>query len=158
MRRLMILDECVSKQVAAELRRRGRNAKGVLELGLGGKDDALIEQIAESHPDAVLVTGDDRMPADHAETLARTGVTVATVDPIRPSDFLAREWNHEVIQRWAHVIETQDRGTVRRYGLANRLWTDRRQPNDRLERAPAVPTAEPRARADLTPQQELPLG
>jgi hypothetical protein len=157
MRRLMILDECVSKKVGAELRRRGRNAKGVLELGLGGKDDALLEQIAERFPGAILVTGDDRMPADHAETLAMTGITVATIDPIRPPEFRASEWNHEVVQRWAHVIETQTRGTVRRYGLANRLWTDRRQPNERLERAPAAPPAEPRRRPEPTPQQELPL-
>lgn len=149
MRRFLILDEGVSQRVAGDLTHRGRNAKGVRHLKIADKDEPMLRRIANRFPNAVLVTSGDRMPADHAAVIVETKVTVATIDPQRDKAFKASEWHHEVVQRWAHVIEVQAAGTVRRYGLTtHREWTDRRrshsdQPRFRAEKGiPAAAVAD----------------
>ncbi len=102
MARLLIIDEALNPRLAAELRRRGRSALAAGQLGYKGlKDPELLSRIAWDHPDAVLVTSDDHMPADHAEELRRTGVTIATIDPARPAGLTQEQWEFDVVQRWA---------------------------------------------------------
>ena len=104
-------------------------------LGLKGSlDDVLIERLASRFPDCVLVTADDAMPQEHANALLLHGLTVATVDPERPPAWGASQWGPEVVQRWAHQIEKQPKGSVRRYGLKTRVWTYRH--GRRLRRRP----------------------
>jgi hypothetical protein len=119
----LIIDENLNKRLASTLQRRGRDAVSVSELLYRGmKDPELILAIANDHPLAVLVTGDDNMPAAHADILRSTGIAVATVDPVRPLEFTQEQWAWEVVERWAHRMAEQKPGTWRRYGLAVREW------------------------------------
>lgn len=129
MPRLLIVDESLNKRIAVDLRHRGVNAKTVAALGWRGKlDPALLSAIAEGHPDAVLITGDDNLPATHAEVLKETEVTVAIVGPGRPEGFSEDQWDFEIVQRWAHKLADQPAGTVKRYGLAGaREWRLRKR-------------------------------
>lgn len=70
------------------------------------------------------------MPATHAEELATYRITVAIIAPVDPQSQLAEsEWDHEVAQRWAHRMESQAPGSIRRYTLdGGRAWTARRRP------------------------------
>ncbi len=77
----------------------------------------------------MLVTGDYNMPATHAQVLRETKLTVAIVDPDHPAEFQDDEWDHEVIHKWAHKIETQIAGSIRVYSAAgSREWRPRRRP------------------------------
>jgi hypothetical protein len=131
MPRLLVVDEDLSKRIATELRRRGRNAKTVAALGLKGwNDPRLLERLHEIDSDCVLISGDDDMPATHAADLAKHGTTVAIVHPWDPTRPLTEpEWEHEIVQKWAHRIETQPSRTIRRYTLdGGRRWTVRKRP------------------------------
>jgi hypothetical protein len=125
--RLLIVDACLDKRLASELRKRGRNARGGTDINLPTLDDDLLDAIAALDPEAVLITGDDDMPAEHQIALQRTGITVAIVDPILAAGFSQSAWPHEVVHRWAHRMEEQAQGTIRRYNLANLIWTDRKR-------------------------------
>jgi hypothetical protein len=119
----LIIDENLNKRLASTLQRRGRDAISVSELGYKGlKDPELLSAIAGDPSDVVLVTGDDHMPAEHADILQRTGIAVATVDPARPPGFTEEQWGWEVVERWAHKMAEQKPGTWRRYGRAARDW------------------------------------
>jgi hypothetical protein len=128
--RVLVIDENLNPRLARGLRNRGRNSRAVEDIGLKGTPDAeLIMRVFGLYDDPVLVTGDDFMPAEHAGALESVNATVATVRPWVESEALTdtwdgqrrrnqSEWEEEVVHRWAHAIQTQRRGTVRRYGLA----------------------------------------
>lgn len=131
MHRLLVVDESLNKRIAAELKRRGKAAATIAELGLRGKKDPpLLQRLHEVDPDCVLITGDDAMPAAHAEDLARLRTTLAVVLPWERSSSLAEpEWEHEIVQKWAHQMEAQPAGSIYRYSLTGRRkWTKRRRP------------------------------
>ncbi len=131
MPRLLVVDEDLSKRIATELTRRGRNAHSSASLNLKGlKDPPLLQALHSLDPDCVLITGDDAMPATHGDELKKYKTTVAIIAPVDPqSQLTEREWEHEVAQRWAHRIEVQPRGSIRRYTLeGGRAWTPRRRP------------------------------
>jgi LmbE family N-acetylglucosaminyl deacetylase len=134
MARMLIVDRCLDKRLATELSFRGRNAWGAAHLQLPRLDDDLLDHIVELNPEAVLLTSDDDMPAEHRATLLRTNLTVAIIDPIVVPPYTQAQWPREVVHRWTHRIEEQARGTIRRYGLANLVWTDRKR------RPTSVPT------------------
>jgi hypothetical protein len=132
--RLLVVDEDLSTRIAVELRRRGKNAQSVASLGLRGtKDPLLLKALDSVDPDCVLITGDDAMPASHAEELATHKTTVAIIAPVDPrSQLTDDQWEHEVTQRWAHRMEAQLHGSIRRYTLDGaRAWTARRRPAPR---------------------------
>jgi hypothetical protein len=125
--RLLVIDECLPKRLVAELEHRGRNAVSLGGVGLRGSlDDPLIERLTVRFPGCVLVTADDAMPVEHADSLRQHRLTVATVDPDRPAEWEASKWGAEVVHRWVHQIVEQPPGSIRRYGLRSRVWTDRR--------------------------------
>src|ERR1039457_3403883 len=127
MSRTLIIDEGLDKRIALQLRGRGRDAAAIAELDLLGiKDQPLLKTIAADHKGSVLVTNDDDLPADHRETLKVTRVTVAIVEPQKPPHLKEKQWQYEVIHRWAHQMAEQRAGTVRRYGERSVIWKDRR--------------------------------
>lgn len=131
MARLLIIDEDLNPRIRTELNRRGRNAKGIAELGLrGSKDPDLLERITQLDPNCVLVTGDDDKPATHAEQLATLEITLAVVAPHDPGSGLTEDqWEREIVHQWVRQIEAQPHGSIRRYTLAGpRRWTPRRRP------------------------------
>lgn len=77
----------------------------------------------------VLVTGDDSMPAVHADVINEVHATLATIDRRRPPGYEDDDaWGREVTHRWAHLMARQTPGTVRRYGATgSRLWVPRRR-------------------------------
>jgi hypothetical protein len=130
--RLLVIDEDLGRRIATELRRRGRNAKRITELGLKGtKDPKLLEMLHELDPDCVLITGDNDMPASHAADLKRFMTTVAVVHPWVPNQPLSEpQWDHEIIEKWVHKIEEQPSGSILRYTpKAGRRWTVRKRPD-----------------------------
>lgn len=96
----------------------------------GSKDPPLLEALHNLDPDCVLVTSDDAMPATHKAELGRFRTTVAVVAPWEPSSGLIEpQWEHEIVQKWAHLMEGQTSGTVYRYTLqGRRKWTFRKRP------------------------------
>ena len=89
---------------------------------------ALAEHYGARH--WVLVTADDNLPATHADVVAEVSATIATVDPRRSADYADDEdaWGREVAHRWAHMMERQSEGSVRRYSdRGGRKWTPRRR-------------------------------
>lgn len=130
---LLIIDECLPSRIATELNNRAKRAIRSRELSeRGTKDPELLPQLAALHPDAVLVTYDDAMPSDHLEVLQKTGMTLAIVSPVIEPGYLPKEWQHNVIHQWAHKMEAQEKGTIKRYGLAGgRSWRARRKPTPR---------------------------
>lgn len=129
MTRLIIVDASVNKRVATELKRRGREAISAAELGVDTLlDDNLLQTLSERSDEWVLYTSDDRMPETHAQTIARLEPTIATLDPRRPSGQSEDQWASDVAHRWAHVIQRQAPGSVRRYNFARgQPWTPRRR-------------------------------
>jgi hypothetical protein len=130
MSRLLVVDEDLSKRIATELRRRGRNAKSTASLGLrGSKDPRLLERLHEIDPDCVLVSGDDDMPASHAAELAKFETTLAIVYPWDETRPLTEpEWEHEIVEKWAHRMEAQEPGSILRYTLdGGRRWKVRKR-------------------------------
>jgi hypothetical protein len=124
--RLIVIDENLSPRLARELRSRGRNAKSAAELNLARvKDPVLLKRLAAWHPGCVLVTGDDSMPLEHGDLIAQYGLTIATLAPV-PREFESFEdpWLRETTQRWAHLIQAQSAGSVKRYYTStHRVWT-----------------------------------
>jgi Domain of unknown function (DUF5615) len=131
LRRVLVLDENLNSRLAAEIRARGRDAHSVYSLGLQGlADPELLERLSGQYrPESwVLVTGDDRMPLDHGEELTRLEVTVATIDPLVRPPYNPDQWRRDVAQRWAHVMQEQPVGSLRRYSVNwHRVWTARRR-------------------------------
>ena len=126
--RVLIIDENLTRRIASELRKRGKNSIAIVSTPLrGAKDPDLLKAIAAQYPGSVLITGDDNMPATHAEVLRETRVTLAIVSPERESDLSTDEWEREIVHRWAHKMEAQAEGSIRRYYLTGgREWRLRR--------------------------------
>src|SRR5215210_8338833 len=120
-RRLLVIDENLPRRLSTELTNRGRSARRLSELGLKGANDVeLLTRLAGDHDDWILVTADDRMPLDHAETIEALGATIATVGPRRRGGYNVDQWRREIVHRWAHAIHEQEPGTVMRYSLGGR--------------------------------------
>ena len=94
----------------------------------GADDDVLLQAIADRYEDAVLVTADDHMPEDWARVIVELGSTIAVIAP-RVGDLADayatdEEWERDIVQRWIHVIEEQERSTIRRYWPTTHLpWS-----------------------------------
>lgn len=129
----LVIDADLNKRIATELKRRGRKAVALSELHLRhAKDPEVLRSLAAHFGDEpwVLVTGDDNMPAVHAGVILKVGATLATVDRRRPPGYGRDEdaWGREVVHRWAHLIERQPSGSIRRYSAGGgRRWTRRRR-------------------------------
>ncbi len=124
--RLLVID-AMDGRLASQLEQRGRNALSVDRLGLAGANDpSLLRWLAKHHPDCVLVTGDDDMPGEHGPLITRLRLAIATIDGRVDVGWGPAEWKREIVHRWAHAMETQKRGTTRRYGPASHVpWTRR---------------------------------
>ena len=127
----LVIDADLNKRLGTELGFRGRNARALAELSLHHeKDEPMLRSLVEragNPAEWVLVTGDDAMPDDHADVLAELGITLATVDPRRPTDVHEDAWRRDVVHRWAHAMQTQNPGTLRRYSVTRHgLWRPRR--------------------------------
>lgn len=128
----IVVDEDLNKRLATELNARGRAAIAVSELELHRQlDEPLLESLVRElgePTDWILVTGDDAMPDEHADALERLQVTVGTIDPRQPSAMTQDAWRRDIIHRWAHAIQRQTPGTVRRYaGSRHASWKPRRR-------------------------------
>ena len=128
----LIIDADIHKRVTTELNARGRDAIATSELDLSReKDEPLLRALAVQlgDPEAwVLVTGDDAMPDDHQAAFAELQITLATIDPRRPEDVGEDSWRRDVVHRWAHAIQIQPAGTIRRYSaIRHGLWKPRRR-------------------------------
>jgi hypothetical protein len=129
--RLLIIDEDLPPRAAHYVKQRGRTATSVADLALRrSTDPELLTELSKRQGlgEWVLVTGNDGMPAEHPALFTRLHPTVATIDPRRPSGVTELAWRLDVLHRWAHVIQEQTRGSVRRYSLrASRPWTPRKR-------------------------------
>src|SRR5687768_1285014 len=98
-------------------------------MSLDKKDPELLRGVfGGDYNDPVLVTGDDHMPDDHAGLVASLGCTIATIRPGDSYDPLEDLYEREIVHRWAHQIQEQPTGTIRRYSLiGSRTWTTRKR-------------------------------
>ncbi len=138
MDRLLVIDADLNPRIASELRKRGRAAKSLQQLGWKAMEDPeMVRAVFGRLTDPVLVTTDDNMPADHPEVLNEVQATVATIEPweLHPASVVARDaetsveetYEREVVHRWAQAMQTQTRGTTKRYFLGGaRAWKRRR--------------------------------
>lgn len=128
--RVVVIDEDLNPRLASELRGRGMAAVSVVrDLDLGGKlDPEVLRDVFGRYDDAVLVTGDDGMPAEHGDLLASLGATVATIAPCAPQDPDEDAWERDIVHRHIHAMLEQDSGSVRRYHPTGGVkWTPRRR-------------------------------
>ena len=126
--RVLVIDEDLPPRLATSVRECGREAQTIAYLGLRGlTDPELLEALATvGLADWMLVTGNDGMPAEHADVIDRLRPTIATIDPRRPADLSEIHWRSDVVQRWAHAMQEQEIGTARRYSLYRSVpWTPR---------------------------------
>lgn len=128
--RLLVIDESLDKRLAHQLEQRGRRAMSAEWLGLLNMlDPDVLRAVHALDDDCVLVTGDDGMPGEHADLIAKLGTTIATVDGRRYEGWGREQWKKEIVHRWAHTMQDQELGRVMRYGLKRpRVWTPRRGP------------------------------
>jgi hypothetical protein len=128
--RVLVIDEDLNPRLVTELKYRGRTAVGVRELQLGSSDDEIvIAQVFTIYDDPVLVTGDDDMPAEHADTLELYTATVATIGP-PPRELASQEdaWERDIVHRWAAAMQDQEMGSIRRYyPSGGSAWTPRKR-------------------------------
>jgi hypothetical protein len=116
--RVLLVDEDLGKKIPRDLRDRLRQSHSVLEfLPKGTKDTPLLRFVAETFKDAVIITGDNSMPWDHASDVKATNATLAIIAPCVGQDPHESEYECEVVQRWAHRMHTQATGAVLRYHL-----------------------------------------
>jgi hypothetical protein len=133
--RVLVIDENLNPRLARELRNRGRRAVAVEDLRLkSALDPELIEKVFELYDGPVLITADDAMPAEHGALLAKVQATLAVVKPwVREEAHSGNwegqdhrseeEWSQEIVHRWAHTIQAQRAGTIRRYSVASHaIW------------------------------------
>jgi hypothetical protein len=136
--RLLFIDESLSKRLAALLKHRGRAAHSCSELNLLElEDEPLLREVYKDRQDIVFVTADDFLPAEHPGVLKEVGATVATIAPFERgkwtchSGILSDEesWKREIVSRWAHSMQEQERRTFKRYYLnGGRRWVPRKRP------------------------------
>lgn len=126
--RTLVLDENLNPRLATELTRRGRNATRVQELGLrGSADPQLLDKVDGQLDVWVLVTADTG-----CLTAMRTQcIVLARRSPrsiLREAGWPLEEWRREIVHRWAHAIQEQRQGTLRRYTLRRHgVWRPRRR-------------------------------
>lgn len=127
--RVLVIDEDLNKRLAPELRHRLRPAHFILEfLPTGSDDDVVLAFVAERFTDAVLVTGDNDMPWEHAGAIEETNATVAIVAPCAPQDPNEDAYEREIVHRWAHRMHEQETGTILRYHLSGPVpWTPKKR-------------------------------
>jgi hypothetical protein len=125
--RPLYIDESLNPRLAREIKRRGRNALSPGPLRLkGSKDPDLLRRLFSRYAAAILVSGDDHMPEEHADVILEVTGTIAIIDPEFPARYAEEQWQWDVVQRWAHVMQEQKVGTCRRYSLAKSVvWTPR---------------------------------
>lgn len=131
--RLIVVDASLSTRIPSELRKRGRDARSLAQLGLKTLlDPDLIPRLAArfTGDDWMLLTGDDAMPLAHGEIIAACELTVATVHPwqdYKHRGFPSQEaYKHEVVHRWAHKLIEQKPQAIRRYTpFRHSVWTPR---------------------------------
>jgi hypothetical protein len=169
--RLLVIDADLPKRLAVELNSRCRRAIHAATLGLaqGVKDPELLRRLAAHYADQplwVLITGDDRMPAQHGPVIQEAAATIATIHPIRPQGVTEDGWYRDVVHRWAHAMQQQTPQTVRRYTFASsQTWKPRRSharqiaahgwtPWTPSKARSSAPTASPTDSAIATPQEE----
>ena len=136
--RLLFIDESLSKRLAALLKHRGRAAQSSSEAELlEYKDEPLLREIYKGGEDIVFVTADDDLPAEHPGVLKEVGATVATIAPFERGKWVCHSgalsdeeaWKREIVSRWAHSMQEQERRTFRRYYLnGGRRWVPRKRP------------------------------
>ena len=124
---LLVLDEALDARLAGELSARGREAVSVATLDLRGSGDAaLLRGLTGVAPAWVLVTADDALPATLRSGRGPAPGAVAVVDADQTGEWPLAAWRREVVHRWAHVMQAQDRGSARRYGLTRHsAWRPR---------------------------------
>jgi hypothetical protein len=135
--RLLFIDESLSKRLAALLKHRGRAAQSSSEAKLlEMKDEPLLREIYKDGKDIVFVTADDDLPAEHPGVLKEVGATIATIAPFERGKWQAHPealsdeeaWKREIVSRWAHSMQEQERRTFRRYHLnGGRRWVPRKR-------------------------------
>jgi hypothetical protein len=127
--RLLVIDEDLAPRLASYLNKRGRQARSVADLGLRrSTDPELLRDLSTRAGlgEWVLVTGNDGMPAEHPRLIGELNPTIATIDPRRPDGVKELEWRTDVVHRWAHAMQEQEPGTVRRYSLGrSSTWSPR---------------------------------
>ena len=123
--RTLVIDADMPRRTRTELARRGRTVERVQAYGLkDSKDPQLLPELDQRLDDWILITGDDKMPFAHADTVTAVGATIATIDPRRPDGIDLIEWRMEIVHRWVHKIHDQEVGEVRRYNhKSHRIWT-----------------------------------
>jgi len=123
----LVIDECLDKRLAHELRLRGRLAQSVSGLGLRGLEDpALFQELARLGHPYVIVTADTAMPRDWLSAIEAAGTTVAVIDSRRSDEFLESQWYRDVVNRSAHAMRAQPQGSVQRYSArGHRPWRPR---------------------------------
>lgn len=142
--RPLYIDECLNHRLADWLRHRGRNAHAWKDLGFGTLgDQVVIPQVLESlGDDVVFVTADNALPQEHGGLVAKTKATLAIVAPydckrnpwqsysgVGPQE----SWKRDIVQRWAHRMQEQERGSILRYSLRGpKAWTPSRSKPNRL--------------------------
>jgi hypothetical protein len=152
--RLLVIDADISKRVATELSNRARRAVSAYQLDLATnvQDPELLVALAEQFGDAVpwvLVTGDDTMPAEHGPVIHETQATVATIHPDYPDTMTEHAWRFDVIHRWAHAMQAQPPGSVRRYAAnGSGVWKPRRRHLRRIAKEGWQPWRPPPAPAE----------
>jgi hypothetical protein len=131
--RVLVIDANLPTSLAGSVKKRGREAVSAAELGLAHnvKDPELLQALADQYADKaewILVTGDDMMPAEHGQVIIETRATVATIFPEYPDGVTEHAWNVDVVQRWAHAMQEQQVGSVRRYSMgSSKPWRPRRR-------------------------------
>jgi hypothetical protein len=125
--RFVVFDEDMPRRLSTQMQNRCRTAVRVTELGLRGTDDPdLIAILAERHPDCVLVTGNYWMPEEHVAAVRASPIAIAAIDPRVPAGYAQHEWRCDVAHRWAHSIQGQRAGSVKRYAIGSSgRWTPR---------------------------------
>jgi hypothetical protein len=128
--RVVVIDEDLNPRLAVELAGRGIPAVSVVrDLDLGGRlDPDVLRTVFGRYDDAVLVTGDDGMPAEHAHLIHRLGATIATIAPCPSHEPDEDAWERDIVHRHVHAMQEQDAGSIRRYHpSAGVPWTPRRR-------------------------------
>jgi hypothetical protein len=125
----LVIDECIDKRLATELKGRGRLAQSVSGLGLRGLDDpVLFQELAKLGHPYVIVTADTSMPFDWLSEIQAAGTTVAVIDSRRSEEFLESQWYRDVVRRWAHVMRDQPQGSIHRYSAwGHRPWRPKKR-------------------------------
>jgi hypothetical protein len=123
---LLVVDASVDNRIASELRNRRREAVALSTLGIHRMEDPdLLTELCVQLPDMrwVLVTADDSLPDDWADVIAMLLPTIATIRPRGRDDYDDDQWARDVVHRWAHVMQTQEPQSIRRYWLGSHgVW------------------------------------